>query len=195
LEGSCSEIIIKKMNQKIKTSIIVFIIVATLITLGYTFREKLKQELLPIGTIPSQVEKTSEQLAEEQRKVDERVEKLKEGYFEALHAKVLEIDQASGKMKVESIQKEEFVTMEVLFGDATEIAKIVTKETIIDSREEFEDLEERKSEIETTKTNISLEEIPIGSTVQVETGDFFMINQGGRIVAKKITLFEEIIVE
>jgi tRNA/tmRNA/rRNA uracil-C5-methylase (TrmA/RlmC/RlmD family) len=183
------------MNQKIKTSIIVFIIVATLITLGYTFREKLKQELLPIGTIPSQVEKTSEQLAEEQRKVDERVEKLKEGYFEALHAKVLEIDQASGKMKVESIQKEEFVTMEVLFGDATEIAKIVTKETIIDSREEFEDLEERKSEIETTKTNISLEEIPIGSTVQVETGDFFMINQGGRIVAKKITLFEEIIVE
>jgi hypothetical protein len=174
------------MNQKIKTSIIVFILIATIITIGYIFREKLKQELLPIGTIPSQVEKTSEQLAEEQRKVDERVEKLKEGYFEALHAKVIEIDQSAGILKVEVLQLEEPKIMEISFAKSAEVTKVTLKENAPEQGE-GEDLASLEEIIE--KGNLSL--IKTDSIIQIETGDLFKIDETQKLNATKITVFEQ----
>ena len=179
----------KKMNKKIRVAIISLIIVVSLVVIGIFFRKMLTTPENDLAVAP----KTAQELAEEERKIEQTIKKLQEGFFQALHGRVVEIDRNAGIMKVETYQPDEPVIMEVSFNNRT--TDVVKVNAVISENEESAQSEEDEAgdfSYEESSEKSNLDAIEKDSMVQVETGDFFKLNPGEKIKASRITIFEEV---
>lgn len=168
-----------------KSAIIISCIVLAFFSLAFSYIYK--NQLSSFFSREKTQDPAAAKPSREQKKYYEKIEKLKGGYSEAVLGYVLDVKLSEGKFQVRTDQLEENITVEVLFGNRTEITQLrMVGEQVPDPEEAGQTVTANKEEI----SKAAKEDIKEGSYVQVISKNLFMPGEASSINAAKIMLIK-----